>query len=473
MPFILPELVLVFFSFIILMGSVFSRRRIFPSGALAFSGVVLSALIFLNSPASSGYSLFFGLLTHDPFAVFFRGIILLAGGITILLSLGYTQLAKEDTGEYYFFLLTIAASMMLAVASHHLLMIYLTVEAVSIVSYILVGYLKRNMFSSEAGIKYFLFGAVSTGIMLYGMSLVYGLFGTLDWALILQSQAAHPVNEAALFLALILVFAGFCFKCSLAPFHMWTPDVYEGAPTPVAALLSVGSKAVGFALILRIFVLSFPLTTLPWTPLAGAVAVLTMTAGNLIALRQNNIKRLLAYSTIAQAGYILVGLTLATPLGIKAALFYIVVYTFMNLSAFGAVILIANSIKSEIITDYSGLYKNDPWAAVILAVSLFSLAGIPPLAGFLAKFLILAAAVEGGNFILAIAAVVNSVIAFYYYARVVKFMFFREPNKESLPIKSPALKSASIILAATNVILGIWPHPVIHWLTNVLHLGCG
>jgi NADH-quinone oxidoreductase subunit N len=333
----------------------------------------------------------------------------------------------------------------------------------------MAGYLKRDIFSSEAGVKYFLFGALSTGVMLYGISLIYGMAGTLSLDTMFSDQffksaPGHQVVQLPVLLALTLVLVGLGFKCSLVPFHMWTPDVYEGAPTPVSALFSVGPKAVGFALILRIFVQYFVPMPL------SIIAVLTMTIGNVIALSQNNIKRLLAYSTIAQAGYILVGLAIGNAAGIQATLFYLLVYTLMNLGAFGAAIAIFNSIKSDNLADYAGFYKRDPFTAVVLTVSLLSLAGIPPLAGFLAKFFILSAAVEAGSISLAIIIVLNSVIAFYYYIRIVKYMFLSEPNDKTVTAseKSPALQFALLLTMIANVVIGVWPHPVINWLASLL-----
>ena len=451
------------------MWGVFSRpksRNLL--GVFAFMGVVVSAFLI---PASfkAGPLFFSGMVINDPFSVFLRVVILLVAGLIVLISIGYQALDEEDIAEYYFFLLSVTVAMMIAVASNNLMMIYIALEGISLISYIMAGYLKRDIFSSEAGMKYFLFGALSTGVTLYGISLIYGLFGALDLNLIFSSFSTGVVHQPLLLLALVFVLVGFGFKCSLVPFHMWTPDVYEGAPTPVAALLSVGPKAVGFAFLLRVFVENFRPAFPHWGFLAVLISVLTMTAGNIMALGQNNMKRLLAYSTIAQAGYIFLGLALATSAGIKASLFYIFVYTLMNLGAFGAVIVISNNIKSESLQDYAGLYKKDPLTAVILAVSLLSLAGIPPLAGFLAKFFILAAAVEAKSIALAVIVVVNSVIALYYYIKVVKFMFLDEPQKTSLPSRSSALHLALVITLVGNIVLGIWPHPVINWIAGLLH----
>src|SRR3989338_7548814 len=259
--YIFPEIILTLFALGSLVGGAF-----FPNkkvlGIFAFLGIGVSA-IFLPLSFDAGASFFSGMLINDGFSIFFKTVILLISALIILFSIGYKDL-KEDAGEYYFFVLSIAVSMLLAAASNNLLMIYIALEGISILSYIMAGYLKRDIFSSEAGLKYFLFGAVSTGGTLYGVSLIYGLFGTLDLSLIAQELNMRAVSQPALFLSLILVLAGFSFKCSLVPFHMWTPDVYQGAPTPVAALFSVGPKAVGFAFLLRVFVLTFPADSLPW-----------------------------------------------------------------------------------------------------------------------------------------------------------------------------------------------------------------
>lgn len=478
LQFILPEMILLGFALIALIAGPFAPSRNM-GGALALFGIA-AAVFFMPASVKAGSFFFSGMLINDNFSLFFRVIILAIAALVTLISMGYQEVDKEDRSEYYFFLLIVTISMMLGVASNNLMMVYIAIEAISITSYIMAGYLKRDVYSSEAGVKYFLFGAMSTGIMLYGVSLIYGLFGTLDLGLIfdyLRLGNANPAVLPAVLLASILVLVGIGFKCSLVPFHMWTPDVYEGAPTPVSALFSVGPKAVGFALLLRIFVLNFAAGSTPvldWASWAGVTAVLTMTIGNIMAVGQTNIKRLLAYSTIAQAGYILVGLAVSTAAGIQATLFYLFVYSIMNLGAFGAVIVVFNSIKSDNLADYAGFYKKDPFTAVALTISLLALAGIPPLAGFLAKFFILAAAVEAGFVMLAIVVVLNSVVAFYYYIKIVKYMFLVEPAAgtagASEAVKSPALQIALLITLIGNIIFGIWPHPILNWLTSLLQV---
>lgn len=451
-----------------LLAGVFTRGKNIL-GALTLVGVLVSAYL-LPASFKSAPLVLSNMLANDSFSAFFRVIILLIAAMTTLLSMGFKSLDSDDLGEYWFFLLSLTIAMMIAVSSNNLMMIYIALEGVSLISYIMAGYLKRDILSSEAGTKYFLFGALSTGITLYGVSLVYGLFGTLDLSVIVQSLPAQIVtHQAAILLALALVIVGFCFKCSLVPFHMWTPDVYEGAPTPVAALLSVGPKAVGFAFILRVFVLNFQGAIIPWAFFAGAIAAVTMTLGNIFAVTQNNIKRLLAYSTIAQAGYIFVGLAAAGAAGIQSTLFYLFIYTIMNLGAFAVVIIVSNAIQSEAIDGYAGLYKKDPFSAIALTVSLLSLGGIPPLAGFLAKFFILAAAVEAKLVILALIMVINSVVALYYYVRIVKFMFLNEPKDTNPILVAPTLRLVLIATLLGNIVIGIYPHPVLGWLSGLLH----
>ncbi len=467
--FISPEMVLTLFAMLALFGSVSSRLK-HSIGLLSFMGVAASA-VFLPLSFRCGQFSFYGMLINDPFSVFFRSILIVASAFTILLSMGYSEREEENGGEFYFFILALTVSMMLAVSSSNLLMIYLAVEAVSLISYILAGYHKKNPFSSEAGVKYFLFGAFSTGVMLYGISLIYGLFGTLDLGVIFRGlTTASYVDPAAVLVAALLILVGIGFKSAVVPFHMWAPDVYQGAPTPVTALFSVGPKAVGFALLLRVFTFGFHSAFTHWGTLAGFLAILTMTVGNVLALRQSNIKRILAFSSIAHAGYLLAGVAVGTVAGAQAVMYYLFIYTLMNLAAFGAVIAIGNALHSETVEDYAGLYRQAPFTAVILTVALLSLAGIPPLAGFIAKFLLLSAAVESDLVTLAVAISLNSVIALYYYVRIVKYMFLHEPAKSTTMPTTTSLSLALVVLTIAIFILGVWPQPVLGWLSGLLRL---
>lgn len=464
--YILPEIILTAFALAALILGLFTKKK-GALGILCLAGISLAVLFLQQSYKATG-PLFSGMLLNDSFSEFFKEISLLITGFVILISMGYKPFSGEDSGEYYFLLLSVTVAMMFAVSSNNLIMIYIALETVSLISYILVAFLKRDSLSSEGALKYFLFGALSTGIMLYGISFIYGLFGTTDLAAISTALETGNVNSFAAFISLILILAGLSFKCALVPFHMWAPDAYQGAPTPIAALISAGPKAIGFAVLIRIFLKNFFPLFPNWVDLITIISIFTMTAGNLIAISQDNIKRMLGYSSIAQAGYILIGFAVGTPRGVEGALFYILAYVLMNLGAFGCVVLISNSIRSDRIKNYAGLYKKDPVIAFMLTAFLLSLAGIPPLAGFLGKFLVFAAAIESKFLLLAVAGVINSVVALYYYIRVVKYMYMDEPKTMEIEPRPVALQIALIAALAGILIVGLFPVPFLNWIAASL-----
>ncbi len=449
--FLYPEIILFLFSLASLIAGVTPSLRKF-AGFIAF-GAVMAALAVLPASSYSPTKAFFGLFEADGISAIFSFLILMGTAFIVLLSMGQEQIQQQDAGEYYFFILCLALSMMLAVSSGNLLMIYIAIEATSIISYILIAFFKNDVFSSEAGLKYFLFGALSTGIMLYGVSLIYGLTGSLNITVLAQDLQAGHVPLPAFILALVFILTGIGFKCSLAPFYMAAPDAYQGAPTPVSVFLSIGPKAMGFALLVRVFFNYSGFTALHWTGLTQVLAIITMTMGNFIALKQTNVKRLLAYSSIAHAGFMLIGLTVANAAGLKALVFYLFIYVFMNVGAFGAVIL----CKREEVGQYAGLSRQNPLAAAIMAVSLLSLAGVPPLAGFMAKFVIIAVAIEAKMYALALIAVANSVVALFYYLRIIKAMYL---SKEDVivPVNTSAILVFTLCLTvAANILFGLWP----------------
>jgi len=472
--FIIPEIILLGFALTILISSLFIGRRGHLNvpyglrmgnlpGLLALAAVVAAAL-YLPQTQKTNPALFFNMLTGDSFSLFFKEICLFITGIVILISMSYKALNEDTMGEYYFLLLNAGIAMLLAVSSDNLLMIYLSLEMLSLVSYILVAFLKHDPLSSEGALKYFLFGALSTGIMLYGISLVYGLFGTVDLSTISKVMAQGQVNAIAGLILLLLILAGLSFKCSLVPFHMWAPDAYQGAPTAVTAFISAGPKAVGFAVLLRIFTKNFFPLYADWSGLIMIISIFTMTVGNIIAISQDNIKRMLAYSSIAQAGYILIGFVVGTASGMEGVLYYILAYALMNLGAFGCVILVSNFIKSDAIEDYAGLSKRYPAPAFMLTVFLLSLAGVPPLAGFLGKFLVFAAAIQSRFILLAVAGVINSVIAAFYYMRIIKYMYLDEPKVITAGPKQAPLQIALVIIMAGVLIAGLYPAPFLSWI---------
>lgn len=458
LQFLIPELLLFTVSLVVLVMGVLKVSKLWTAFA-AYSAVCASLLLLILSPHSAG-SFFHGLLHADALTLFFRFLILVATIFAVFISFEFEQIEDDDRGEFYFFLLNLAASMMIAVASHNLMMLYIAVEAVSIISYVMIGFLKNDGFSSEAALKYFIFGALSTGIMLYGISLFYGLCQSLDITDISVASFAGGAHVPIFILASILVLAGLLFKCSVAPFHFAVPDAYQGAPTPVTVFLSIASKAMGFAVLIR-FLLSGPTVMLEqWGGVAVIISIITMTVANITALKQNNVKRMLAYSSIAHAGFMLIALASLSSIGLRSLFFYLMVYVFMNVGAFGCAIY----VNRQEIDEFAGLSRKQPLTAFIMAVALLSLAGLPPLAGFMAKFILLAAAVEAKLYFLAIAAVLNSVVALFYYLRIIKVMYFHEPKEDFPKTFSPVLLSALLLTVFANIILGIFPQFILQWL---------
>ena len=339
-----------------------------------------------------------------------------------------------------------------------LITLFIGLETMAVSFYILAGYLKPNQRSNEASVKYFLLGGFSLGILLYGMSLLYGETGTTSLAGIAEALAAGGERSLTLSLALILLVAGMGFKIAAVPFHMWAPDVYEGAPTPVTAYLSVGSKAASFAMILRIFIEGLPGLVADWQVLFWALAAVTMTVGNIAAISQSNIKRMLAYSSIAHAGYILIGVVAATERGVAAALVYLWVYIFMQLGAFAVVAMLRRQdVIGDELKDLSGLYLRRPLAAVAMLIFMLSLGGIPPTAGFMGKLWLFGAAIESGFVWLAVIFVVNSVISLYYYYRVIVFMWLKDETAGSEIAMNPAMATALVIAVIGSLLFGVYP----------------
>ena len=411
----------------------------------------------------AGGQVFFGLIVLDPMSRLFRWLVLGVLAIVVLLIAGSTDVERTWSGEYLGITLCIGVGLMLMAESQHLLMMYLSIELVSMSSYVLVA-LVRDIRSSEAALKYILFGALCSGIMLFGLSWVFGLTGELGFASIRSSVSSlTQARAAALAISVALVLAGLAFKISMVPFHMWTPDVYEGAPLPVAALLSVGPKAAGLALLLRLTDAFGPV----WNtlgPVMLALTIVTMTFGNLVAVVQQNVKRLLAYSTIGQVGYLLIGFSVHTSLGVGAMLLYLVAYLCMNLGVFAGVTAVCNATHQESLEAFRGLARRAPALAACLALFLLSLAGIPPLIGFVGKFLLFGSAIQSQQVVLAVAAVVNSAIALYYYANIIRLMYFTAPEQASPVGCAAPLRLALGLCGLATVWLGLFPGLLIDWL---------
>jgi len=407
------------------------------------------------------------MLAADGYALFLNLVILAAAALAILFSVEYVERTGLAQGEYYTLLLLSTAGMMLMAAAINLMTIFLALEILSIALYVLVGLNRAERNSAEAAIKYLLLGAFASGFLLYGMALVYGQAGTTSLAgvrqYVLSLAGEFPVLLAV---GLGLMIVGFGFKVALVPFQMWTPDVYQGAPTSVTAFMSVGAKVAGFAALGRVALYTFGPARGDWQWVLAVLAALTMTAGNLMALGQTNLKRMLAYSGIAQAGYILVGLAAGNESGTGGMLFYLFVYAFMNAPAFAVIIAVSRmegEDQGETLDGFSGLAARKPWLAAAMALFMLSLAGLPPLAGFLAKLTVFGAAVQADLTWLAIVGVINSVMAAYYYLRVVLVMYMKEgrSTKAAAGVICPALQVGLGMAAVAIVLLGLWPAPIV------------
>jgi NADH-quinone oxidoreductase subunit N len=468
LAFFLPETILSLAVLGILTIDLIDGKPNLRRSAIAATVSLLLALPFLVSPLLSGgeratttVGLFGGLLAFDPMATFFKIFFILTALVVGIVAMRAKDALDYDGGgresaEFYTLVLTTTLGMCLMASSTDLLSAFLSLEMVSIMSYILSGFRRQSRQSSEASLKYVIYGGVASGVMLYGMSLLYGLAGATSFAAVRAAVAATPATGTVI-LAVVLCLAGFGYKIASVPFHMWCPDVYQGAPTPVTAFLSVGPKAAGFALLIRFFSGALPneigsglASTTPWPMLIGIIAMATMTLGNFTALVQTNLKRLFAYSSIAHAGYLLLGLCAGGDDGNRAILIYLVTYFFMNLGAFTVIMAISDAGLGEDLSDYRGLGRRAPLAAVTMVIFLCSLTGLPPFAGFFGKvYLFYALVAKGGAWLvtLALVGLINSAISLYYYARVFKAMYFEEPAVET-PLALPRVHVATMVLMA-------------------------
>ncbi|MFH7245007.1 MAG: NAD(P)H-quinone oxidoreductase subunit N [Spirulina sp.] len=424
---------------------------------------------------------FLGGFNADDLSVIFRGIIVLSAVFTVPMAIRYVEQSGTSLAEFLVILLTATLGGMFLSGANELVMIFVSLETLSIASYLLTGYMKRDPRSNEAALKYLLIGAASSAIFLYGSSLLYGLSGGETRLSEIASTIVSVDGEPpiGLIVALVFVIAGIAFKIAAVPFHQWTPDVYEGSPTPVVAFLSVGSKTAGFALAIRLLIEAFPLVSEQWRFVFTALAILSMVLGNVVALAQTSMKRLLAYSSIGQAGYLMIALVVGTDAGYASLIYYLLVYLFMNLGGFTCVILFALRTGSDQISDYSGLYQKDPLLTLALSVCLLSLGGIPPMAGFFGKIYIFWAGWQAGAYGLVLVGLVTSVISIYYYIRVIKMMVVKEPQEMSDVVKDyPAVRwdlpglrpmQISLILALVATSLaGILSNPLFTLANNAV-----
>lgn len=476
---ILPELIVVGAGCLVLIMDLFLPKE--QRDLLAYFSLMILFLAFyttyqlMDSPITYAFN---GMFILDPFSNFFKLLLYAGTGLTILLSIRYLEMERIHLGEYYAFLLFSTSGMMVMVSGADLITLYLGLELMSLSLYILAGFKRYERKSIEASAKYFVLGSFSSGILLFGISLLYGISGSTQLKDMAEVFGTFQAGEnPALLLGMILLVVGFGFKVSVVPFHMWTPDVYEGSPTSVTAYMSVATKATSFAAFLRVFMEALGPVEDSWKTLLIALCLATMAVGNIVAIVQSNIKRMLAYSSIAHAGYALIGLVVASDLGTFSVMLYMAVYTFMNLGAFGVVILLQRAMASESgtaagrgdeILDFTGLARTHPLGAFVMLVFMFSMTGIPPTAGFVAKFYVFMAAVDSDLVWLAVIGVLFSAVSAYYYLRVVMLMYMKEPEVPTRLTVSPTVTFALWVTVLVILGLGVYPGPLVEYTQSAL-----
>lgn len=461
---LLPEIMMTILALsIFIAGALFKRKDFFP--LISISGVVVIAFLL---PEYKGTA-FDGMFISDGYSIFFKLIFMLNIFFTSLISANYSVIKKENYGEYYCLLLLASIGMMLMASAGDLIVLYSGLELMSLSTYVLAGFLRNDIRSNEAALKYFLLGTFASAILLYGITIIYGLTGTtnlnaISLYLVKAGVAANPVTTVAV----VLIVVPFAFKIAAAPFHMWVPDVYEGSPTSVTAFMSVGPKAAAFATFGRVFYEALKAAEMDWIPALIAIAIITMAVGNILALSQKNIKKMLAYSSIAHAGYMLLGIISGTQAGLSALTTYLLIYTFMNMGAFAVIIFLEKTEpdkdmrRDTELEDLEGLSKNHSLLALSMLIFMFSLTGIPPTAGFIAKMNIFMAAAQAGYTWLVVIAVVFSIVSAYYYLRLVVNMFMKESKLKKAVIAPPvSIRLAVMISVLIVLIVGVFPSLVI------------
>jgi len=458
----MPEILLAVFAMALLLWDLFvpqDKKHWIAWAAVTSCIVTLIALVQI--PTAPALTTFYGYFVLDPFAAYAKVLMIAATVLGIFLSLDFMK-KEANVGEYYCLMLFSLLGMMFMVSANNFVIFYLGLELMALCIYVLVAYQRDVLRSSEAGLKYFILGALSSGMLLYGLSFIYGVTGSFMFAEIGESlQHINDSSRLPVLLGMMFIIAGLAFKVSIAPFHMWTPDTYEGAPTPVTAFMSVAPKVAGFVVFIRVLADAFPALQAEYTTVLTIMAILTIGIGNVAAIAQRNIKRMLAYSTVGHVGFVLLGLIAATPEGYSAALVYLTIYLFMNMGAFAIVILMRrDGIEGELLDDFAGLSKVRPGYALAMGLLLFSLGGIPFLAGFWAKFTVFAAVIDTGHLWLAVYAIAFSVIGCFYYLRVVKYMYFDDERVAFNFIENPVMQATVVVTTLAVVVFGFYPKPI-------------
>jgi NADH-quinone oxidoreductase subunit N len=468
-PFV-PEIFLAVAGFVLLLlGVVLGKKGARTLSWLGVASLAVTGVLVwtLSRPTEGALRILGDMLVLDPFGLFFKLLLLLSSAIALLLAAGYVERSRYGAGELVALVLFATLGMFVMVSGANLVSLYVGLELMALSVYVLVGYFKLELKSNEGAVKYFVLGALSSGVLLYGISLVYGTIGSFDLAAIHSALASTPNQNPILLVGIVLIAFGMLFKVAAVPFHVWTPDAYEGAPTPITAFMSVGPKAAAFAMFLRLFAGAFEPQVDHWRAILWLAAAMTMIYGNVAALTQDNVKRMLAYSSIAHAGYALMGLVAASEMGSWSILMYMLVYTFMNLGAFGFVILLeSKGYAGETIQDFAGLSRRHPAAAAGMLLFMLALAGIPPTAGFMGKLYVFAAAVQAGYVWLAVIGVLMSAVSLYYYFRIVVQMYLREPEAADRPaelLRDRLAEAMIAVCAVMTLAIGVYPTPVVEW----------
>ena len=454
----IPEIIVIVGACVLLMIAPVRGRRFGPLLFWSSLATVFAAAVATFALAGEPRLVYSGMFVVDDFSVFFKAVFYLATGLCVLMSPRYLEEEDIARGEYYVLLLFALAGMMIMASGLDLLSIYVGMELQALCIYVLTGFIRQEKRSNEAALKYVILGSVSSGIFLYGLSLVYGITGTTQLTDMAAALGTGDAHDPALVLATVFLVTGLIFKVGAVPLHMWVPDVYEGAPTTITAFMSVGPKAAAFAILLRIFLDAMAPAAEIWVVVVAVIAVLTMALGSFVALVQTNIKRMLAYSSIAHAGFVLLGLVAGGPDGVASVMLYLLIYVFMNLGIFAIIIMMhTGDVSGEAIEDYAGFAKSHRGLALLMLIFLFSLASIPPTAGFFAKFYILVALVEQGYVGLAVIAVLLSAVAAFFYIRIVMLMYMKEEARPFDLALTPSLRLAIAITGAGTVGIGLLP----------------
>ena len=465
-----PEILLTMFGLaVLLFDYLLDKRDKYLNAVLALIGLGFAVLQFgiywhfrHGQPAYYGFD---GSFAFDSFAIVAKLVIVLATALVVLLSVKYLEIEEANDGEYYALLLLAAVGMMFMVSGVDLIVLFIALEVMALCEYVLTGFLRGSRRSNEAAVKFFLLGAFSSGLLLYGMSLLYAIGGSTKLSIIAERLRDRPASDPLSWVALVTLLAGMYFKIAAVPFHQWTPDAYEGAPTSITAFISVAPKVASFAFIIRILFMGLWPLRLEWQALTIGVAIATMTLGNLAAITQSNIKRFFGYSAISHVGYLLLGLVAAADgsgEGLRAVVIYLIVYVFMNLGAFAVIIMMRREdIIGDDIDDLAGLMSRAPVPALLMLIFLLSLAGIPPTSGFIGKYYIFLSLIGTGHYYLAVLGVAYAVVALYYYFRIVVVMFMKRPLDEVPYATSMALQVALGLTLALTLLIGIYPQPII------------